>query len=93
MADQGMSTRRVLICAPRLPEFDRESGSRRIFHLIEFLQQAGWGVCFIAQNGYGSERYVRLLQQRGVETWVGFDGKTESLIASRRFDIAILAFW
>src|SRR5262245_17932200 len=88
-----MKTPRVLICAPRVPEFDRESGSRRIFHWIEFLREEGWAVCFIAQTGDGAERYVHLLQQRGVETWIGFDSKTDDMIAARRFDLAILAFW
>src|SRR5687767_3750197 len=88
-----MRNKRALVCAPRVPEFDRESGSRRVFHLIEFLQEAGWAVCFIAQNGAGSERYVQLLQQRGVETSIGFGSHTDQLIAARRFDAAIFAFW
>jgi glycosyltransferase involved in cell wall biosynthesis len=91
--EKRMSTKRALVCAPRVPEFDRESGSRRIFHLIEFLQEAGWTVCFVAHDSAGSERYVRLLQQRGVETWLGFGSQVEELIAARRFDLAILAFW
>jgi glycosyltransferase involved in cell wall biosynthesis len=88
-----MNIKRALVCAPRVPEFDRESGSRRVFHLIEFLQEAGWVVCFIAQDGYGSERYVRLLQQRGVETLVGFGPETEQLIEAGCFDVVIIAFW
>src|ERR687893_209574 len=67
-----MSTKRALVCAPHLPEYDRESGSRRTFHLIEFLREAGWAVTFIAQNpAEGEQRYVRALQQRGVATYVG----------------------
>jgi len=88
-----MSIKRALVCAPRMPEFDRESGSRRIFHLIEFLREAGWAVSFIAQNQTDGERYARILQQRGVETFVGFGSQTDQLIASSRFDLAIFAFW
>ena len=88
-----MSTRRALICAPLLPEYDRERGSGRVFELIEFLLEAGWAVSFAAQNGAGGERYVRMLQQRGVATYLGFNAGTEQLIGAGRFDVAILAFW
>ena len=88
-----MSAKRALVCAPRVPEFDRESGSRRVFHLVEFLRKQGWAVSFIAQNTTGTERYVRLLQQLGVETLIGFGSHTDQLIAASRFDVAILAFW
>ena len=88
-----MSTKRALVCAPLLPEYDRESGSRRTFHLIEFLREAGWAVTFIAENGSAGRRYVTALQQRGVETYLGFDSRTEQLIASCQFDLAVFAFW
>jgi glycosyltransferase involved in cell wall biosynthesis len=88
-----MTAKRVLVCAPRVPEFDRESGSRRVFHLIEFLQEAGWSVCFVAQDEGAGERHVRVLQQHGVEIVLGFGRHTDEVIAARRFDLAILAFW
>lgn len=86
-------TRHVLICAPVLPEYDRESGSRRIFHLIEFLREAGWAVSFVARHASAGERYIRHLQQHGVAVYVGFDVRMEQLIGAGRFDLAILAFW
>lgn len=86
-------TRRALVCAPQMPEFDRESGSRRVFHEIEFLQEAGWAVTFIGDNLAGGERYARLLRQRGIAVWTGFDAHTDDMVASSGFDIAILAFW
>jgi glycosyltransferase involved in cell wall biosynthesis len=97
-----VTTRRVLICAPGMPAFDREGGARRIFHFIEFLRDAGWSVSFLAHNATGGERYARLLHQRGVavyagrESWyVGDDllADPAELIAHGRFDLAILAFW
>jgi glycosyltransferase involved in cell wall biosynthesis len=89
-----MSTRRALVCAPLLPEYDRESGSQRTFHLIEFLKEAGWAVTFIAGNGRArDERYVRALQQRGVATYLEFDSGIDQLIAANRFDLAIFTFW
>lgn len=85
----------ALVCAPLVPEHDRESGSRRIFHLIELLQEAGWGVAFIAQHSRGEEdvRYRKALQQRGVLTFIGMDSDVEEFLVASRFDIAIVAFW
>ena len=89
-----MSTRRALVCAPLLPEYDRESGSQRTFHLVEFLRETGWAVTFIAENGRASdERYVRALQQHGVATYLGFDSLTDQLVAANRFDLAIFTYW
>lgn len=98
----GMETRRALVCAPRMPEFDREGGSRRVFHLIEFLLEAGWSVSFIARYARDGERYAKALQQKGVpvyvsdDTWPGGEQcliHPADLIAEGNFDIAIIAFW
>jgi SAM-dependent methyltransferase/glycosyltransferase involved in cell wall biosynthesis len=94
--------KRALVCAPKLPEFDREGGSRRIFHLIEYLQQAGWAVSFVAEYAEGGERYAHVLQQRGIpvyalyETWAGGRNALtdiEFLAHSGAFDLALFAFW
>jgi glycosyltransferase involved in cell wall biosynthesis len=88
-----MGVKRALVCAPLMPEFDRESGSKRIYDAIAFLREAGWAVSFVAQSDQGGERYARHLQQRGVATYRGFGDRTDRLIASARFDLAIFAFW
>jgi len=93
---------RALVIAPRMPEFDREGGSRRIFHLIEFLVEEGWAVSFMAQNASGGEHYARVLRAMGVACYAGpeswrtgdeFVERPEELIAAGKFDLAILAFW
>jgi O-antigen biosynthesis protein len=84
---------RALVCAPLLPEFDRESGSRRIHDLVQFLQDLGWSVSFVAQNAEKADRYVHRLQQAGVATYCGFGKETEALFASGQLDLAIFAFW
>jgi len=85
-----------------MPEFDRESGSRRAFHLVELLQEAGWAVSFLAWESVEGSRYVRLLQQRGVEVYAGPDSlragdeyveRLEPLVAGGRYELAIVAFW
>lgn len=93
MMTNPLARRRALVCSPLVPAFDRESGSQRIFDLIEFLREAGWAVTFVAQNAGGNERYLRLLQQRGVETHTGFGPWLERIIETRDFDVALVAFW
>jgi glycosyltransferase involved in cell wall biosynthesis len=95
-------TRRVLVCAPKMPEFDREGGLRRLFHLIEFLRLSGWAVSFVAQNATDGERYAHTLQQMGVATyasrnpWAGGQESLvnpEALIATGHFDLILISFW
>lgn len=88
-----MKSKRALVCAPLMPEFDRESGSRRTFDLIDFLREAGWAVSFVAQNGGAGQRYARLLRQRGVATYSGFQTLSEEFLSSHDFDLALLHFW
>lgn len=90
-----MTTKRALVCAPLIPDFDRASGSQRIFDLCGFLRDAGWAVSFIAENGEDGGHYARILQQRGIATYSGFEGQPglAELIAVGQFDLAILAFW
>ncbi len=85
---------RALVCAPLMPEYDRQSGERRIWHLVEFLRGAGWSVTFISEHGQGESRYLRMLQQAGIASYIGPERReVESIVRSQRFDIALLAFW
>lgn len=97
-----MRIRRALVCAPHLPEFDREGGSRRILHLIELLLETDWAVTFVCRNPDGDERYARMLRQHGVAVYAGWELQgvgdeylitPERLIAVGRFDLALLCFW
>jgi GT2 family glycosyltransferase/glycosyltransferase involved in cell wall biosynthesis len=84
---------RALVVSRRPPEYDRESGSRRLFHLIQVLRDAGWSVTFGADEDYGAERGIRRLQQVGVETYVPMRDRLEQLLVPGRFDLALIAFW
>ena len=88
-----MNTRRALVCAPVMSEFDRESGSRRIFDLLMFLRESGWAVTFVPQRAPDGERYRRILQQRGIATFVGFDQLTDRIISTGHYDLALFEFW
>ena len=37
-----MSSKTALICSYYIPQTDLDSYSRRLFHLLEFLREAGW---------------------------------------------------
>ena len=85
--------KQILIASPRLPEFDRECGSKRVFDLIEMLREE-WTVTFIAQDLAGSDqRYVRLLQRRGVATFFASAEGVERAVRHAQPDVAILSFW
>jgi len=84
---------RALVCAPLPPEYDRESGSRRVYHLVEALLEEGWNVAFVCENAPEASRHLWHLRQRGVATYVGFEGPTADLIEAGGFDVAIFAFW
>jgi glycosyltransferase involved in cell wall biosynthesis len=92
VTDNGR-VKQALVCAPLLPEFDREGGSRRIFHLLELLREAGWNISYVAENPHGEERYVKMLEQMGIAVYRGFTPRTDSLLRLGQFDLAIFAFW
>jgi len=94
--------KRVLVVAPRAPDYDRGSGSQRVFDFVDFLQDAGWSVTFAA-GGWClksvpprirlDERYADVLQQRGIPTYAGLNDRTRAMIAESRFDLAVLAYF
>ena len=84
---------RALVCAPLPPEYDQESGSRRIYHEITFLLEAGFRVAFVCENAHPNSRHLRHLRQLGVPTYVGFGERTQELIEAGRFNLAVFAFW
>ena len=85
--------RRAFVASRRPPEPDRESGSRRVHHLIELLRESGWEVTFGADEDYGAERAVRRLRQAGIETYVPMRDRLDELFTPGRFDLALIAFW
>ena len=85
--------RRALICAPLPPEHDRESGSRRIHHMIEHLREAGWTVAFACENAPAGSPHLQHLRDRGIPSYVGFGDATRDLIEVGSFDLVVFAFW
>ncbi len=96
------AARRALVMSHTLPEFDIEGGSRRIFHLVQFLVEAGWMVSFMAPWVPHGERYERILRQLGVATYrkglkeLGeglWRTEADRLIATGKLDLALIGFW
>ncbi len=90
----------VLIASPLMPEFDREGGSRRIYHFILMMQRAGWVVTFLARDMAKDRRYIRVLQQMGVMVYIqspdaeaAYVPDIAHLLENANFDLAIIAFW
>jgi O-antigen biosynthesis protein len=99
---RGRHARRALVILPTMPEADRESGSRRAFHLIELLVHRGWSVSVLVENATGGERCARTLRRLGAASyggretrWAGSEylADPSELLESESFDLAIVAFW
>ena len=62
---------RILVIDHYVPTPDKDSGSLRIFSIIEILVDLGWKVIFWPDNQAKSEPYVSWLQSMGVEVIYG----------------------
>jgi GT2 family glycosyltransferase/glycosyltransferase involved in cell wall biosynthesis len=99
----GRSRRRALVMTALMPAFDRESGGRRSFDLMQILREAGWEVHCFAQSAQPPDmRYARILQQMGIAVSIGdhssgigdaFTWNANALIEHGEFDLAILGPW
>ena len=88
-----MSEKQVLVVSYHTPQPDRDSGARRISHLIELLEEFGWTVTFLAADGVGEQYDVRALQQRGIAVYDGYRKSIDDLVLEIDFDLAFIAFW
>jgi len=85
-------SKNALVCA-LMPESDRDSGSRRLFDLITFLQDSGYAVTFVSQHANPSARHARVLQRRGVIVYAGASAWMDPLIATRAFELVLFGLW
>jgi lipopolysaccharide biosynthesis protein/glycosyltransferase involved in cell wall biosynthesis len=87
-------SRRALICSYGPPQYDRDSGSRRLWHFIEFLRAAGWELSYLAANAFERDsRYVRDLQRLGISVHDGSAARFNDILGRGRFDLALCTFW
>lgn len=91
-----MKTKRALICSHYLPQPDIDSYSRRLFHFVGFLRDAGWDVACVARSPRGVDDFGHLLTDRGVAVAAGFaehEDNVRRAATTVPCDIAILGFW
>jgi GT2 family glycosyltransferase/glycosyltransferase involved in cell wall biosynthesis len=86
-----MSSKSALICSYYIPQTDLDSYSRRLFHLLEFLREAGWRVTVLAQMA--AESAGSRLRHMGVPVYLDTFKNAELLADRELFDLAILGFW
>jgi GT2 family glycosyltransferase len=61
----------ALIVDHHVPTHDRDSGSQRMFFILQILTQLGFAVAFLPGNLAKMEPYTEQLQQRGIEVLYG----------------------
>ena len=94
MKDQRLGrAKKALICSYKVPEPDRDRGSQRMVGLLEFLQELGWKLSYVATNGIKDLKYARILQQLGVAVHDGPKTQLTELLGASQFDLALIAFW
>jgi glycosyltransferase involved in cell wall biosynthesis len=93
MSGLQMNTRRLLLCSYYMPQADLDSYSRRLFHFVEFLREAGWSVTCVASNPKGTPECATLLEEKGIAVHVGLEEHVERLASAETFDVALLGFW
>ncbi len=59
----------ILIIDPRLPWFDKTSGSLRLFSILRLLIKQGYHVTYIARDGMDQDDYTRVLEKMGIEVY------------------------
>lgn len=64
----------VLIIDTYVPMYDKESGCRRMHHIVKMLRSAGYAVIFLPDNYAPLQPYTNELQQMGVEVLYQCDG-------------------
>ncbi len=82
----------VLVAAPKIPEPDTESGSRRTFDIIHFFLTNGWNVT-LAIPGPPSVETRRAWDDLGVEVVAASGQEFDRRIESTHFSLAWIAFW
>ncbi|HSR66660.1 MAG TPA: glycosyltransferase family 4 protein [Acidobacteriota bacterium] len=80
-----------LIASPEAPAFDRQSGDRRLYHLILLLREAGARVRFWAHDQREASPYLQRLQEQEIECFTGPEAAREALASPP--DLVLTAFW
>jgi GT2 family glycosyltransferase/SAM-dependent methyltransferase len=93
--DRSIRKPHILVIDHYVPQFDKDAGSRTMFHFLEALVEEGWAVTFWPENLYHDPDYTRAIQEIGVEAIYGprFVGKFSDFLRSRTglYDAVLLS--
>jgi GT2 family glycosyltransferase len=72
-----------------VPEYDKDSGSNKLFNFIQLYGELGYNVIYVPDNYHRSEPYTATLQNLGVEVLYGTaNGETLQAALRERLEIA-----
>ena len=83
----------ILVVHPYVPPRNRDSGSLRLFRLIELMREQGHRVTLVARQAAGQEAAALELEGLGVEVHRGEPNDLEGLVRRVRPDVAWLSFF
>ena len=75
-----LGSKTILVIDTYAPCYDRESGGRRIWELLQIFKQLDYHIIFIPDNGAKEQPYVEMLQDSSIEvvyTEQGYDTPVE----------------
>jgi glycosyltransferase involved in cell wall biosynthesis len=62
-----LSGKTILVIDACLPQYDKDSGSNRMLHLLRMFKRLGYQVIFFPDNGKANEPYFTLLKELSIE--------------------------
>ena len=70
--DRSKNKKTILIIDNYVPQYDKDAGSRTIFHYIKLFLNIGFNIKFIDDTFCKNEPYTTILEQLGIEVLYGF---------------------
>lgn len=92
----GKNRGKIFFASPMMPEYDKESGSRRLFHLLLFFRKAGYDVYLFTTSDKDADaiRYSEKLLEAGINTSFQAEVSIEKAIKTYQpFDFIFLPFY
>jgi GT2 family glycosyltransferase/SAM-dependent methyltransferase len=99
--DRSGNKKTLLMVDHYVPHFDKDAGSRAVFHFLKFFTNYGYNVKFIGDNYYKHEPYTTIMAQMGIEvlygdyyeqnwkTWLKANGKYVDYVVLSRPHISV----
>ncbi len=83
----------ALVIDTLVPTYDRDSGSLRLFQILQLLQQHGYHIIFLPEHGHDQRPYTTTLEAMGIEVLYLTHARPDPLLRlSRRLDLIDIAW-